>query len=262
MRPLLERTGELEAIRSLLDRCVAGEGAVLIVEGPPGIGKTALLESARALALAPDAGVRVLSARGGELEREFAHAVVRELFERPLAELAGPERAELLAGAAGLAGPVLAPEEGAAVVVGDQPFAVVHGLYWLTANLARRGPVLLVVDDAHWCDRPSLRFLAYLARRLEGLRVAILLGARAREPEGEGDLLGQIASEPVTHVLAPAPLSVAAVGELVQTSLGSPDERFVLACHDATGGNPFLACELLGRSHATGSRRRPPRRPR
>jgi hypothetical protein len=83
VRPLLERTGELEAIRSLLGRCVAGEGAVLIVEGPPGIGKTVLLESARASA--PDAGVRVLSARGGELEREFAHAVVRELFERPLA---------------------------------------------------------------------------------------------------------------------------------------------------------------------------------
>jgi DNA-binding CsgD family transcriptional regulator len=241
---LLERTGELEAIRSLLDRCTAGEGAVLVVEGPAGIGKTALLESARGLA--SGAGVRVLTARGGELEREFAHAVVRELFERPLAELGVPERTELLAGAAGLAAPVLAPDQDAAVVVGDQPFAVVHGLYWLTANLARRGPVLLVVDDAHWCDRPSLRYLAYLARRLEGLPVAIVLAARAREPEAEGDLLEQIASEPVTRVLAPAPLSVAAVGELVQTSLGSPDDRFVLACHDATAGNPFLTCELLG----------------
>lgn len=217
---------------------------MLVVEGPAGIGKTALLESARALA--PDAGIRVFTARGGELEREFAHAAVRELFERPLAQVGVAERAELLAGAAGLAAPVLAPDQEAAVVVGDQPFAVVHGLYWLTANLARRDPVLLVVDDAHWCDRPSLRFLAYLARRLEGLRVAIVLAARAREPDAEGDLLDQIASEPVTRVLAPAPLSVSAVRELVHTSLGSPDERFVRACYDATGGNPFLTCELLG----------------
>ncbi len=116
----------------------------------------------------------------------------------------------------------------------------------MTANLARRGPVVLVIDDAHWCDRPSLASLLYLARRLEGLRVAIVLAARAREPGGEVELLGEIAAEPVTRVLAPAALSVGAVGKLVQASLGNPDERFVLACHDAAGGNPFLTHELLG----------------
>ncbi len=245
MPGLLERGGELAAIRGLLAGCVAGEGAVLLVEGPAGIGKTALLESARTMAR--DAGVRVLAARGGELEREFAHAVVRGLFEEAFAVAGERERAELLAGAAGLAVPVLAADPAAAPpLVGDQAFAVVHGLYWLTVNLARRSPVLLVVDDGHWCDRPSLRFLLYLVRRLEGLPVAIVLAARVREPGGEVDLLGQIASEPVARVLAPAVLSVAAVGELVQASLGSPDERFVLACHDAAGGNPFLTCELLG----------------
>ena len=52
-----------------------------------------------------------------------------------------------------------------------------RGLYWLTVNLAAEGPLLLAVDDLHWCDRPSLRFLAYLVRRLEGLPVA-----RRRQP--------------------------------------------------------------------------------
>ena len=49
-----------------------------------------------------------------------------------------------------------------------------HGLYWLTANLAARQPVLIVVDDAHWADAASLRWLAYLAGRLEGPEVAVL----------------------------------------------------------------------------------------
>jgi DNA-binding CsgD family transcriptional regulator len=245
MAGLLERGGELASIRTLLEGCAAGQGGVLFVEGPAGIGKTALLDASRSLA--SEAGVRVLAARGGELESEFAHAVVRQLFEPALVEAAPRERAELLGGAAGLAAPVLAPDPAAPpALVGDQAFAVVHGLYWLTANLARRGPMVLVVDDAHWCDRPSLGFLLYLARRLEGLSVAMVLAARARHPGGPAEPLEQIAAEPVTRVLEPAALSVAAVGELVDASLGSPDERFVLACHDATGGNPFLTCELLG----------------
>jgi DNA-binding CsgD family transcriptional regulator len=242
---LLERDRELELIGVLLEGCVAGEGGVLLVEGPAGIGKTALLESASGRAR--DAGVRVLGARAGELERELAHAVVRQLFEPSLANVGDPERATLLAGAAGLAAPVVAPGPApATALVSDQAFPVIHGLYWLTANLARGGPVLLIVDDAHWCDRPSLRFLLYLARRLEGLPVAILLAARMREPDGEVQLLDQIAAEPLTRALAPAALSVGAVGELVRASLGSPDERFVSACHDAAGGNPFLTRELLG----------------
>jgi DNA-binding CsgD family transcriptional regulator len=245
MGGLLERRLELESIGALLEGCSAGQGSVLLVEGPAGIGKTALLESAHVMAR--DAAVTVLAARAGELERGYAHAVVRQLFEPALAATGAGERGWLLAGAAGLAAPVVAPEPAAAPAPGgDRVFAVLHGLYWLTANLARRGPTLLLVDDAHWCDRPSLGFLLYLARRLEGLSAAIVLAARAREPGGEGELLEQIAGEAVTRVLAPAMLSVGAVGELVQRSLGSPDERFVLACHDATGGNPLLTHELLG----------------
>jgi DNA-binding CsgD family transcriptional regulator len=244
MRGLLERGRELEIISALLTGCVAGEGGVLLIEGPAGIGKTALLASLRASA--GDAGIAVLAARSGVFEREFAYAVVRQLFEPPLAVLSEHERGELFAGAAGLAAPVVGPDLATApALVGEQAFAVVHGLYWLTVNLARRGPVLLVVDDGHWCDRPSLRFVLYLARRLEGLPVAIVLAARAHEPGADAELLGQISAQPVARVLAPAALTVGAVGELIRASLGSPDERFVLACHDAAGGNPFLTHELL-----------------
>ncbi len=59
--------------------------------------------------------------------------------------------------------------------------SLIHGLYWLTANLADSEPLLLVVDDAHWADIPSLRFMHYLARRLDGLRVVLLVAARPAE---------------------------------------------------------------------------------
>ena len=112
--------------------------------------------------------MRVLSARGGELEREFPFGVVRQLFEPLLVDRELAER--VLAGSARSAVPVFdavpAPAEDDQ---SDSSFAALHGLYWLTVNLAAEGPLLLAVDDLHWCDRPSLRFLAYIARRLEGL---------------------------------------------------------------------------------------------
>ena len=58
---------------------------------------------------------------------------------------------------------------------------MLHGLYWLAANFASRRPTLLVVDDLHWADEPSLRWLVYLARRLEGLPVLLLIGTRPPE---------------------------------------------------------------------------------
>lgn len=68
-----------------------------------------------------------------------------------------------------------------------------HGLYWLTVNLTVDGPVLLAVDDLHWCDRASSRFLAYLVRRLEGLPVLVLTTLRPAQPGVDAALVGEIA---------------------------------------------------------------------
>ena len=91
---LLERSDELAQIGSALADGREGHGRFLVVEGPAGIGKTALLAAARTAAA--DAGMRVLRSRGTELERDFAFGVVRQLFEPPLAEASGLERANLL----------------------------------------------------------------------------------------------------------------------------------------------------------------------
>src|SRR5215510_2902827 len=104
--PLLERSHELARITSALTEACSGRGAFVVIEGPAGIGKTALLDAARAVAA--ESGMRVLRSRGTELERDFAFGVVRQLFEPPLAAASASERADLLQDAAGLAAAVLA----------------------------------------------------------------------------------------------------------------------------------------------------------
>jgi DNA-binding CsgD family transcriptional regulator len=191
--------------------------------------------------------MRVLEASGSELEQELGFGVVRSLFERTLGRESASRRRSLLSGAASLAGPVVWPSgadrrAGAAA----EPAAVLHGLFWLVSNLAERDPLLLVVDDAHWADLRSLQFLAYLARRRSGLALLIVVALR---PGGRGrpeELISSLSSDPAGEVQVPAPLSEAAVGQLIAGRFAAaPAPEFVAACHAATGGNPFLVGELL-----------------
>ena len=94
---LLERDAEVAAVAVRVDAVAAGEGGVVWIEGPAGIGKTRLLDEARERAGV--AGVRVLAARASELERELAFGVVRSLFEPALTAVAPSERDALLSGA-------------------------------------------------------------------------------------------------------------------------------------------------------------------
>ena len=239
---LLEREGELAGVAELIAGVRDG-GRLLAIEGPPGIGKTALLAQTRARA--QEAGLRVLSGRGSELERSFSYGVVRQLFEPLLASLETGERADAMAGAAALAEPLFDPAQVAADSAADSSLASLHGLYWLTANLAAHRPLLLALDDLHWCDLPSLRFLAYLLPRMEGLAVVIVVGLRPDEGEDPA-LLAQIFADPLAAVIRPAPLTGAATARLLRERLSSDaDDAFCASCHEATAGNPLLLRELV-----------------
>lgn len=246
---LLERSEDLARIGSALAEARSGRGSFVVVEGPAGIGKTALLAAARTAAA--EEGMRVLRSRGTELERDFAFGVVRQLFEPPLAEASELERADLLDAAAGVAAGLLGlpgapPAEGPPGSGIDSSFAVLHGLYWLCANLAAVGPLCLVVDDAHWADAASLRYLAFLLPRLEELDVALVVATRPREAGTDADLLATVTSDPAAEVLRLPPLTRAAVAELVESRLaGIPDPVFVDACLRATRGTPFLMRVLV-----------------
>jgi DNA-binding CsgD family transcriptional regulator len=243
---LLERGDVLARIDQRLREAIAGRGSLLLLEGPAGIGKTRLVGVARRQGR--ELGLTTLNARGSELERDFAYGLVRQLFEAPLVAAPPPERAELLAGAAGHAATLfgVAARDDIAGALLDPSFAILHGLYWLCANLARRCPLLLCLDDVHWADQASLRFLHYLGRRLDELPVAVVAAARPPGPADGPPLLAAISAGPPAEVLMLTPLSERAVAELVRLGLGTGVEpAFAAACHEVTGGVPFLVQELI-----------------
>src|SRR5262245_31816462 len=192
--------------------------------------------------------MRVLAARGGELEGEFAHGIVRQLFDPLLASAAPDLRAELLSGPAALIEPLFGHSQLAA---SDAPpedsFALLHGLYWLAANVALQQPTLLAIDDLHWVDTASLRWLLYLTRRLEG--VPLLVAAATRPPEGEGrdpTPVAELIADPGAATIRPGPLGRASIAVLARELHGlEPDESFCTALETATGGNPLFISAVL-----------------
>jgi DNA-binding SARP family transcriptional activator/tetratricopeptide (TPR) repeat protein len=245
---LVERERELTALTDALDVLVEGGHGLVLVEGPAGIGKTRLLDEARRLAA--DRSVRVLTGRGSQLETAFAFGVVRQLLEP---ETADPDRREeLFRGAAAGARGVLDLAEG----VRSDGFAVLHGLYWLVAHLAGQGPVMIAVDDAQWCDGASLRFLAYLSRRLGSVPVLVVATVRTSGDDAhQADLLAELELDPEAVVLRPALLSLEATGRLVEQRLqAEPAPLFTAACHRTTSGNPLLLSQLLQALAADGVR--------
>ncbi|MCQ6555005.1 AAA family ATPase [Streptomyces sp. C10-9-1] len=243
---LYERDSEVSALASLITLAQTGQGRFAAVEGPAGIGKSSLLTQVRNIAV--PSGFSIATARGTELEQEFSFGIVRQLFE-PLLAVGGPEEHKhLLSGAAGQAAPVFGPVPGDASTA-DRDFAVRHGLYWLACNLCEERPVVFVVDDAHWADIASLRFLLYLQPRLSPLKLCVVLALRPDQPAAQRDLLDRIISDPVCQVLRPKALSADAACSLVRREFAraAPGEEvedaFLAACHRATGGNPLLLKE-------------------
>jgi DNA-binding CsgD family transcriptional regulator len=253
---LFERDRELDQAATELDAAASGSGRVFLVEGQPGIGKSSLLgEVAR---LAQERGFGVYGACGMELEREYAYGVVRQLFEYRLHRMPPEEREQLFHGAAGLAEPLLlradqapAADESPAEAPGDRVFAALHGLYWFCAGLGERAPVLLAIDDADRADLASLRFVAHLAPRLDGLAVAVAIASRPAEHGPAAQLLGDVRRH-ASLSLSPGPLSADGSAALVRGRLGAGDEELCTACHRATRGNPFLLGELCATMQAEG----------
>jgi len=242
---LCERERDLAAVEDLLQH----QGGLLLIEGQAGIGKTSLVETA--CSRAGELGHEVVRARGSELESGFALGVVRQLFERRLAAAGESERAALLAGPAAAVRPLLSGEV-SVPPAGGSSFAVLHGLYWLVVNLAASGPVLIAVDDAHWADEPSLRWLAYLAPRLEGLAAGMLLAMRRDDPAEMSGTLAAMRAQAAT-VLRPALLSEQAVSAVVRAAAGGEvSDELCQAVYAACGGNPLYLAELLRAAELSG----------
>ena len=240
---LVERESELSAIEASVRLAIGGHGGAVVVEGQAGIGKSSLLDQARRCASA--AGMTVLMAQGAALEQDFGFGIVRQLFEPVIRDAGAGQRQLLLGGAARLAAPAVAPDEESDAPPSQQA-AIVHGLYWLTAALAEQAPVLLRVDDVQWADVPSLRFLAHLVRRLEGIAMVVAIAVRTGDTPADASALAEIFATRGVRLLRPAALSADGVARLMQARLGkAADPSFVEACRVASGGVPYLLEELV-----------------
>jgi DNA-binding CsgD family transcriptional regulator len=245
-------SGSLDERRQWLDDLGASfvgsaRFATAIVEGEPGLGKSAMLDAAARAAHRE--GLLVLQARCSELESTYDYAVARRLLD--LARLDATTAFEHLAdrpsGGAGLTarpGAVL-PADRSADAPRIDGASSVSGLHAELSRLALLRPVVVVVDDLHWCDAPSAAALVYLARRTMPGQILLVAATTPHSERHETGVVDDLMAEPTTRALHLRPLPAERVSRLVHEQVPQPSSALIEACQSATGGNPFLLLALL-----------------
>ncbi|MEU6373019.1 AAA family ATPase [Streptomyces sp. NPDC046909] len=245
---LWERETEVAAVERAIATLRAdrsSSGSLLLVRGEAGLGKTALLTEARRIA--EEHGCTVWSARGGETLRSVPFNVVRQLLQPALISLMPEEAREYLGDWYDIAGPALGitdPGERQA-----DPQGVCDGLVAAVRRLARRDwPLVLVIDDAHWADQETLRWLAAFAERLDDLSVLVLVARRPGEVSGESARHLDAVAAAGAPVATLSALTPAATEGLTRATLGAhADAPFCREVWAVTGGNPYETVELLAK---------------
>ncbi|PWG09487.1 hypothetical protein DF268_32295 [Streptomyces sp. V2] len=248
---LWERDAEVVAIaRAVADLRddTPSRGRLLVFRGEAGLGKTALLAETRRRAEA--AGCTVWSARAGETLRSVPFHVVRQLLQPALLGLLEEEARTYLGDWYDIAGPALGLTQPG--LTPSDPQGVYDGLVELVRRLAARDyPLVLLIDDAHWADQETLRWLAAFAERLADLSVLVVVAHRPGEADEAAaaylTAVDDLAGDAVRGLTA---LSPPAVAELTRATLGDrADDPFCREVWAVTGGNPYYTVELLAKVH-------------
>ncbi|WP_026911519.1 helix-turn-helix transcriptional regulator [Patulibacter minatonensis] len=226
---LIERADALADVDAALDAASAGRGSVLVVEGEAGVGKTRVLHALRDRA--GGRGLRVLGARGTELEQAFAFGTVAMLLG---AALRGDPRLEA---ATPVAVRALLARGGGVAAPGDQSQQLLDGVFRVV-ELLGESPLVLVVDDAHWADGVSRRALAYVANRLDDLPVVLAIGRRTASAD---PAVEAVLGLPHTTRIGLAALTPAGTARLAHRQ-GAEDlsPADLAAVHTLTRGIPLL----------------------
>ncbi|QNP69118.1 AAA family ATPase [Streptomyces roseirectus] len=246
---LWEREAEVGVIARAVDRLrdeTCPTGQLLVFRGEAGLGKTALLAETRRAAEA--AGCTVWSARAGETLRSVPFHVVRQLLQPALLALLPEEGRDYLGDWYDIAGPALGITEPGPPPA--DPQGVYDGLVAAGRRLASRYyPLVLLIDDAHWADQETLRWLAAFTERLAALPVLVVVAHRPGEADPESaahlDAVDALAGDGVRGLTA---LSPAAVADLTRATLGErADDPFCREVWAVAAGNPYYTVELLAK---------------
>ncbi|MFH2072251.1 MAG: tetratricopeptide repeat protein [Actinomycetota bacterium] len=256
--PLVGRERERTTLAGLLDGVLDGDGAVALIEGESGVGKTRLL--AEAAADARWRGMTVLwggSAPSGGLPfgpiAEALGTGLGSLHGKRLAGQLDPiwreQLAPLIPGLASTGNPRATPLGRA-----EDRERMLEAIALGFEALARLGPTFVVLEDVHWADEETNAALHYLAARVADHPILLALSYRhgeARERPEVWDLLRAIDRHPHSERISLAPCSPAQTEELIRRSLGVPEvsAEFSERVHRETGGIPFLVIETLRALH-------------
>jgi DNA-binding CsgD family transcriptional regulator len=219
------RASELEVFSGIVDEVRSGGSAALLLRGEPGVGKTALLDEL--VRLTDDFVVIRIEGVESELQLGYAalHRVVLPFIDR-IDRLPRPQRV------------ALRTAFGLETSARPDRFLVGLAVLTLLGGTERRAPLLVVVDDAHWLDRDSLAALAFVARRLQADRVALVFATRDSLDSGfparglSTLQVGRLENEPARELLA----------SLVSFQIPGQVAAKVVA---ATGGNPLALTGLV-----------------
>ena len=239
---LLERDDELATLDRVVRAATRGVGALAVVSGQAGIGKSSLLDVVATRA--NTAGLQVLRARASSLEQDFTFGIVHQVFG-PLVLGSTPEVTDRwYRGAASGSRKIV--ESPAPVADEEVPLqASLQSLYWLLVNVSSESPTVVVVDDLQWADEASARWLGFVAARVSGFPIGLVVGTRTTEPRNNR-VLAELRRQSGCLVVSPRALTADAVRELVSARFETDvDAAFADACWTATGGIPFTVRSLL-----------------
>lgn len=237
----------LDVLGGQLTACAAGTGQLTLVTGGLAAGKTHLVHGFAAHARA--AGALCLTASGSAAERDCPAGIADQLLRGPRVPRETSDRTALLLAEAAPA----AAAEG--TLPGGEETLLLRALGAQVLDLARQRPVVLLVDDAHFCDGLSARLLAHLARRIGSAPVMAVLTRWDREQPATDPVLTDLTRQPHED-LRLAPLRPAEVAALLAAATTAEHAReHAPAVHRATGGNPLLVRAVAEDHRALGDGR-------
>ncbi|MEJ7758014.1 MAG: AAA family ATPase [Gemmatimonadaceae bacterium] len=245
------RDAPMRALTERLGRAIAGEGAVVLVGGTAGIGKTRMIRDLKNEAT--ELGVRIIEGRCSSTDSSVPYAPLMDALRFRIARGEGDVAAHMLGPLREILAPLFPQLEGKESAPDnaferhpDRPLELIVSVF---ERLSAAEPMLLVLEDVHWADQTSLEILRHLAHRSHSLRLLIVATYRSDELHSSHPvrkLLGTIARDRVGVEMRLEPLTREETTEMLRRILGAdPDPAIAAGIWRRTEGNPFFIEELL-----------------